>query len=123
MIKLKELLIEATIACGECLSYVWKMGIINQDNKQANKKMKITYGTVQNKHVSNNKRYRHAWVEDGNLVKDWQTMVMGGSKYAKKGWPKKEFYSFWKPKVDKKFTPAEVAHNWKTKKTIMGWDW
>ena len=96
MIKLKELLIEATIACGECLSYVWKMGIINQDNKQANKKMKITYGTVQNKHVSNNKRYRHAWVEDGNLVKDWQTMVMGGSKYAKKGWPKKEYYFIFK---------------------------
>ena len=49
MIKLKSLFIEATIACGECLSYAWKMGIMNQDNKQANKKMKIAYGTVQNK--------------------------------------------------------------------------
>jgi len=72
MIKLKDLLIEATIACGECLSYVWKVGIMNQDNKQANRKMKIVYGTVQSKWISKGKRYRHAWVEDGNLVKEWQ---------------------------------------------------
>ena len=77
MIYLNQLLIEATIACGECLSYAWKMVIINQYNKQANKKMKIAYGTVQNKWISKGKRYRHAWVEDGNLVKDWQTMKAG----------------------------------------------
>jgi hypothetical protein len=50
-------------------------------------------------------------------------MKAGSSKYAGKGWPKREYYKTWNPKVDKKFTPAEVAHNWKTKKTIMGWDW
>ena len=123
MIKLKDLLIEATIACGECLSYVWKVGIMNQDNKQANRKMKIVYGTVQSKWISKGKRYRHAWVEDGNLVKDWQTMELGMSNYAKKGWPKREYYKYWNPKIDKKFSPAEVAKNWKEKKTIMGWDW
>ena len=45
MIKLKSLLTEATIACGECLSYAWKTYIINQDNKRANKKMKIVFGS------------------------------------------------------------------------------
>ena len=123
MIYLNQLLIEATIACGECLSYAWKMGIINQDNKQANKKMKIAYGTVQNKWISKGKRYRHAWVEDGNLVKDWQTMVAGSSKYAGKGWPKKEFYSFWKPKNVKKYTTKEAADTYLEKKSMIGWDW
>ncbi len=123
MIYLNQLLIEATIACGECLSYAWKMGIINQDNKQANKKMKIAYGTVQNKWISKGKRYRHAWVEDGNLVKDWQTMKAGSSKYAGKGWPKREFYKVWNVKNEKKYTPQEVADNFRKYKSIMGWDW
>ena len=118
MIKLKDILNE-TIACGECLSYTYKQTMKNHRKKN----FKAVYGTVQNKLVSNNKRYEHAWVEDGNKVKDWQTMEAGSSKYAGKGWPKREYYKTWNPKVDKKFTPAEVAHNWKTKKTIMGWDW
>ncbi len=68
MIKLKDLLNE-TIACGECLQYAWNTYIRNQDNKSANRRMKIVFGTVQNKWISNNKRFPHAWVEDGNLVK------------------------------------------------------
>ena len=94
MIKLKQLLFEATIACAECLSYAWKMYMYNQSNKTANRKMKIVYGSVQNKWLAEGRRYKHAWVEDGNLVKDWQTMVLGMSKWAKKGWPKKRFYDF-----------------------------
>ncbi len=56
MIKLKDLLNE-TIACGECLQYAWNTYIRNQDNKSANRRMKIVFGTVQNKWISNNKRY------------------------------------------------------------------
>ena len=123
MIKLKSLLSESTIACGECLSYAWKTYIINQDNKSANKKMKIVFGSVQNEWISKGKRYNHAWVEDGNLVKDWQTMEAGSSKYAGKGWPKREFYKFWNVKNEKKYTPQEVADNYKKYKTIMGWKW
>ena len=93
MIKLKDLLTE-TIACGECLSYAWRTYIVNQDNKSANRRMKIAFGTVQNKWISNNKRYPHAWVEDGRLVKDWQTMKAGSSKYAEKVGLKKNIIRF-----------------------------
>jgi hypothetical protein len=50
--------------------------------------------------------YTHAWVEDGVLVKDWQTMEVGLSKYGKKGWPKHKFYAAYEP------TDASVySHN------------
>ena len=122
MIKLKDLLYEATIACGECLSYAWKTYMTNQNND----KMRVAFGTVQNKLISNNKRYPHAWIEDGNLVKDWQTMDPKGprsSKWAGKGWPKKEFYKFWNPKNMKKYTPAAAAEKFRQTKSMMGWDW
>ena len=70
MIKLKELLNEAVIACGKCLSYVWKISAKFSGNKSVNKKMKIVYGTVQNKWVSDGKRYRHAWIEYAGKVMD-----------------------------------------------------
>ena len=123
MIKLKELLTEATIACGECLSYAWQTYMVKQDDKQANKKMKIVFGSVQNKWISKGKRYKHACVEDGNLVKDWQTMKAGSSKYAGKGWPIKEFYKFWNVKNEKKYEPLEVIQNYTKHKSIIGWDW
>ena len=118
MIKLKDILNE-TIACGECLSYTYKQTMKNHKKKN----FKAVYGTVQNKLVSNNKRYNHAWVEEGNKVKDWQTMKAGSSKYAGKGWPKKEFYSFWKPKNVKKYTTKEAADTYLEKKSMIGWDW
>ena len=119
MIKLKSLLNEKTIACGECLSYAYKFAIRSLKKKN----VKIAYGTVQNKWISNNKRYNHAWVEDGNKVKDWQTMEAGSSKYAGKGWPIKEFYKFWNVKNEKKYTPQEVADNFRKYKSIIGWNW
>ena len=99
MIKLKQLLSEATIACGECLSYAWKMSMYNQSNKTANRKMKIVYGSVQNKWLAEGRRYKHAWVEDGNLVKDWQTMVLGMSKWRRKVGQKKDFMTFITQKI------------------------
>ena len=126
MIKLRQLISEATIACGQCLSYAWKTYMVKQDDKQANKKMKIVFGTVQNKWISKGKRYPHAWVEDGSLVKDWQTNDPKGprtSKWAMKGWPKKEFYKFWNPKDIKKYTPAAAAEKFRQTKSMMGWDW
>ena len=123
MIKLRQLISEATIACGECLNYVWQTYMVKQDDKQANKKMKITFGTVQNKWISKGKRYKHAWVEDGNLVKDWQTMKAGSSKWAGKGWPKREYYKAWNPKDMKKYTPFDAAENYRQTKSMMGWDW
>ncbi len=119
MIKLKDILTEATIACGECLSYAWKMSMINQDDP----KMKIVFGMVGSKWISGGKRYKHAWVEDKGKVKDWQTMTLGMSKYAKKGWPKKEFYKFYSPSNLKVYSAKEAADNFKKTKSMVGWDW
>ena len=121
-IKLRGLISEATIACGECLAYAWKTYMVKQNDK----KIRIAFGTVQNKWISNNKRYPHAWVEDGNKVKDWQTNDPKGprsSKYAMKGWPKREFYKFWNPKNVKKYTTKEAADNYLRTKSMIGWDW
>ena len=118
MIKLKDLLNE-TIACGECLSYVYTYAVRSLGKKN----VKIAYGTVQNKWISNNKRYNHAWAEDRGKVKDWQTMKAGSSKYAGKGWPIKEFYKFWNVKNEKKYEPLEVIQNYTKHKSIIGWDW
>ena len=121
MIKLKSLLTEV-IACGECLSYTYTQTMKNHKKKN----FKAVYGTVQNKLVNNNKRYKHAWVEEGNKVKDWQTMDPKGprsGKYAMKGWPKREFYKFWNPKNVKKYTTKEAADNFKRTKSMIGWDW
>ena len=87
------------------------------------KNVKITYGTVQNKWINNNKRYNHAWAEDRGKVKDWQTMKAGSSKYAGKGWPIREFYKFWNVKNEKKYEPLEVIQNYAKHKSIIGWDW
>ena len=118
MIKLKGLLNE-TIACGECLSYAYTYAVKSLGKKN----VKITYGTVQNKWINNNKRYNHAWAEDRDKVKDWQTMKAGSSKYAGKGWPIKEFYKFWNVKKEKKYEPLEVIQNYAKHKSIIGWDW
>ena len=118
MIKLKDLLNE-TIACGECLSYVYTYAVRSLGKKN----VKIVYGTVQNKWISNNKRYNHAWAEDGKLVKDWQTMKAGSSKYHGKGWPKREYYKAWNPKDMKKYTPFDAAEKFRQTKSMMGWDW
>ena len=123
MIKLKHLLLEATIACGECLNYAWQTYMVNQDDKQANKKMKIVFGSVQNKWISKGKRYKHAWVEDGNLVKDWQTMKGGSSKWAGKGWPKRMYYQTWNPKDMKKYTPFDAAEKYRQTKSMIGHNW
>ena len=119
MISLKKLLVESTIACGECLSYAWKTYMVNQNNKR----MRVAFGTVQNEWISNNKRYPHAWIEDGNLVKDWQTMVAGSSKYGFKGMPMKFFKDTWNPKKDREYGMKEAADHFKRTQTMLGWKW
>ena len=56
-------------------------------------------------------------------VKDWQTMTLGMSKWAKKGWPKSIFYKFYTPSDLKVFTAKEAADNFKRTKSMMGWNW
>jgi hypothetical protein len=54
--------------------------------------------------------YEHAWVLDGGVVKDWQTMVAGmGGRYRGVGWPEDVWARAWKPRHVKTFT-QEQAH-------------
>ena len=121
MIKLKDLLNEAgVIACGECVSWAWKYYMTHQPDKKA----KVVFGTVQNKWISKGKRYKHVWIVDKkNIVKDWQTMVAGSSKYAFKGMPMKFFKDTWHPKIDRTYGMKEAADHYLRTKTMLGWKW
>ena len=61
--------------------------------------------------------------EDKGKVMDWQTMELGMSNFAKKGWPKSQFYKFYTPSDLKVFTAKEAADNFKKTKSMMGWNW
>jgi hypothetical protein len=123
MIKLRQLISEAVIACGECVSWAWKFYMTNQRNKRA----KVVFGTVQNKWISNGRRFPHVWIVDSdNKVKDWQTMDPKGprsGKYALKGMPKRWFKEVWNPKVDRTYGMEEAAEHYKRTKTMLGWKW
>mgnify|MGYP001467126429 CR=1 FL=1 len=60
MIKLRQLISEKVIACGECVSWAWKYYMTNQHNKRA----KVVFGSVQNKWTSKGKRFKHVWIVD-----------------------------------------------------------
>lgn len=77
-----------TIPIGLCFKYAYQQAVTDE-------KLTLVHGIVQDPYTG--KSYPHAWVENGRLVKDWQTMEMGGSKYAKKGWPLKAFYDAFNP--------------------------
>ncbi len=100
MKKFSSFLLESTIACGECFSWAFK----NQKETDT-----LVHATVQP--PMHDKRFPHAWIERGNKVLDWQTMVLGTSKFGKKGWPKKDFYDVFEPKNVKKFDRKKSRQN------------
>lgn len=60
--------------------------------------------------------FGHAWVVDGGVVKDWQTMVAGfGGRYKGKGWPVDVWATRWKPTNVRRYTldqaRAELLRN------------
>ena len=128
MIKLKSLLSEKTIACGECLSYTYTQAVRNHTRKN----FKAVYGTV-TEIGGGSKRFNHAWIEYQGRVRDWQTNVhklysrgdniVTKNKWDKKGYPIKDFYKLFNVKKAKKYTPQEVADNYRKYKTIEGWKW
>ena len=79
------------------------------------------------------KRFPHAWIEDKGRVFDWQTHehklyshsdnIITKNKWDKKGYPIKDYYKLFNVKKPKKYTPTEVADNFRKYKSIMGWDW
>ena len=102
MITFKAYIAENTIPVGLCYKYAYQR--IMKDDK-----LTLVHATVHN--PWDGKAYVHAWVEEGNLVQDWQTMEAGSSKYAKKGWPVKEYYAAFNPKDIKKYNQVETMKN------------
>jgi hypothetical protein len=87
------------------LCYQWAYDQI----KNGKKGVKLVHGKV--KHPWTGKEYHHAWIEDGNKVKDWQTMEAGSSKHAGKGWPKKEFYKLYQPTETTEYDNTSAMRN------------
>ena len=126
MIKLKTLLLEA--GCGECLSYTYTQAIKNHKSRT----LKAVYGSV-TEIGGGSKRFNHAWIEYQGRVRDWQTNVhklysrgdniVTKNNWDKKGYPIKEFYKLFNVKNEKKYTPQEVADNFRRTRSILGWDW
>ena len=91
---------------------------------QRDKKAKVVFGSVQNDWISNGKRYPHVWIVDKRkIVKDWQTMGAGSSKYGFKGMPMKFFKDTWNPKIDREYGMKEAAEHFKRTQTMLGWKW
>ena len=126
MIKLKSLLTEA--GCGECLSYTYTQAIRNHTKNN----FKAVYGSV-TEIGGGSRRFNHAWIEYNGRVKDWQTNVhklysrgdniITKNKWDEKGYPIKDFYRLFNVKNEKKYTPEQVADNYRKYKTIEGWKW
>lgn len=92
------------IICGECFSYANKKALdLDMEGEEAT----VVHGTVT--HPWDNNSYEHAWVEHGDKVYDWQTMVAHSSKYAGNGWPREAFYNIWKPINTISYTPLEAT--------------
>lgn len=95
------------VPIGDCYGYVFKMalkGIVEDD-----KGFKIVHATVEEPFAQPPRSYTHAWIEREGRVHDWQTMVMGTSKFAGEGWPKDLFYKTFKPRETREYTPKQVV--------------
>ncbi len=96
-----------TVPVGECYDYVFKMtlkGIVEDD-----KDFKIIHATVEEPFAQPPRSYTHAWIEREGRVYDWQTMVVGTSKFAGEGWPKDLFYDTFKPRETREYTPKQIV--------------
>ncbi len=103
---------EDTITCGQC--FKWAFEEIRKNRRGVLKHGQIT-------HPFTGKKYFHAWIEDGRVVKDWQTMKAGLSKYAGKGWPKDVFDKTFDPKQVKTYSQGEALVKGLKKKQFGPW--
>lgn len=108
-------LFENKIACGQCFNWAFLNYVLNKDKGAIliHGKLLDIWGDTS---AGKGNYFDHAWIELDGLVQDWQTMEMGMSKYAKKGWPKDIFYEYWKPKNIKKYTglvPSNLRNKYK----------
>ena len=102
---IRELLVEKTIAIGQCYPFAVKMAKDSQvSDRNDLKKFKVTHGRVTDKFSGDS--YEHAWVEIGNIVFDDQT------KFTKpNGIPKDVYYDLYQPEIFREYTASEAIIN------------
>jgi len=76
------------------------MSIVNSEN------IRCVHGKVRQPFTDY--YYNHAWIEINGVVKDWQTMKMGSSKFANIGWPKDLFYETFNPIEVKEYSSKQL---------------
>lgn len=85
--------------CGDCFRWAYD----NQD------KGVLVHAVVH--HPWSGKSFDHAWIEKGNRVYDWQSVVKNLGP-GKKGWKKEDFYKAYNPILDiKRYTQEEAVKN------------
>jgi len=86
-----------TVPVGDCFGYA------NTEAKN-HPGSTVCHGIVH--HPWSGKKIRHAWVEDGEQIHDWQS-----SHGMRNKLDKATFYSTWKPTQVKRYTPEQAAIN------------
>ena len=102
---IRELLVEKTIAIGQCYPHAVGMakdsGIADKNDLS---KFKVIHGKITNKW--NGKSTKHAWVEKGDMIFDWQTHSTKPD-----GIPRNVYYDMFQPEIYKEYTAAETIVN------------
>jgi hypothetical protein len=97
------------VPCGLCFQYVYDHAYKSWNDETNN--AYYIHAMVNPDLPGNDRQYMHAWVEEGGIVYDWQTMERGLSKYSGTGWPVEEFYELFRPFDIKKYTAEEIVMN------------
>jgi|TARA_R110000744_G_C18965177_1_gene517400 hypothetical protein len=99
----RELLVEKAI--GQCYPFALDMAW-DSSKEESNDlmKFKIVHGRITNKW--NNESYKHAWVEKGDMIFDWQTH---STKPA--GVPRDVYYDMFQPEIHNEYTAKETIAN------------
>ena len=96
-------MVATIIRAGLCFHWVHKQALgVAVDGGN----ITVFHGVVTEPFTSNS--YPHAWIVKDGLIQDWQTMVMGGSKFAYEGWPIDLFYETFKPTEIREYTPRQL---------------
>ena len=102
---IRGLLIEKTIAIGQCYPHAIKLANVTTDEEWDDlEKFKVVHGRVTNKW--NNESYEHAWVEKGDMIFDWQTHSTKPD-----GISKDVYYDMFQPEIHSEYTAKETTFN------------
>ena len=101
---IRELLKES-IAIGLCYPHAVKMAsTVSLANKNDLSKFKVVHGMITDKW--NGESAKHAWVEKGDMIFDWQTHVTKPD-----GIPRDVYYDMYQPEIFEEYTAAETIVN------------